>query len=169
MKKKSVIFAAIVVVLILAANLPLAWGYFSTYTEARGGVRIQPRKIETEIKEPLVSEWKKHVVITNSADGSPVYIRAKAFAGSEVKLNYTGSGWSLREDGFYYYDSILNPGEETSELLVEIDKDSIPEGEEGQEFNVVVIYESTPVRYDENGNPYADWGQTLQARERSAE
>ena len=28
-------------------------------------------------------------------------------------------------------------------------------------FNVVVVYESTPVRYDEAGNPYADWSMTL--------
>ena len=168
MKKKSVIFAAITIVLILAANLPLAWGYFSTYTEAKGGVRIQPRKIETEIKEPEISAWTKHVVITNSADGTPVYIRAKALCGSEYTLTYDGGeNWTPGEDGFYYYNKILNPGEETPELLVKINNP--PKGENGQEFNVVVIYESTPVRYDENGNPYFDWSQKLKANERGAE
>ncbi len=61
----------------------------------------------------------------------------------------------------------MNPGEETPELLVKI-KDH-PKDENGQEFNVVVIYESTPVRYDENGNPYFDWSQKLKANERGAE
>jgi hypothetical protein len=167
LKKKSVIFAAITIVLILAANLPLAWGYFSTYTEARGGVRIQPKKIETEIEEPDISDWTKHVVITNSEDGTSVYIRAKAFCGSEYNLTYEGDHWKPGADGFYYYDGILEPGMETPELLVKINNH--PEEEDGQEFNVVVIYESTPVRYDENGNPYANWSQTLRARERGAE
>ena len=25
------------------------------------------------------------------------------------------------------------------------------------EFNIIVVYECTPVLYDDNGNPYADW------------
>lgn len=169
MKRKSVLFAVAAAILIIAANLPLAWGYFSTYTEASGRMRLQPRKIETEIKEPDVSDWTKHVVITNSQDGSPVYIRAKAFAGSEYELIYDGGdSWTRGEDGYYYYNGILAPGEETPELLVKISNP--PEDpENGQQFNVVVIYESTPVRYDENGMPYADWGQELHTRERSAE
>lgn len=168
MKKKSVIFAAIAVVLILAADLPLAWGYFSTYTGARGGMPVQSRKVETKIDEPEVTNWAKHVVITNSEDGSPMYIRAKAFGGSEYNLTYESDGsWELGDDGFYYYKDILNAGGETSELLVRIN--DRPADEKGQEFNVVVIYESVPVRYDESGNPYADWDQPLQTRERSAE
>ena len=44
--------------------------------------------------------------------------------------------------------------------------DSLPEGTEAvdarteellQSFNVIVIQECTRVRYDENGNAYADW------------
>lgn len=169
MKKRSVLFAVAVVALILASNLPLAWGYFSTYTEASGRVQIQGRRIDTEIEEPDVSEWTKHVKITNSEDGSPVYIRAKAFCGSEYELVYDGQGhWSQGADGYYYYDGILEAGGETPELLVKINNP--PEKPvDGQEFNVVVIYESTPVRYDANGRPYADWGQVLQARERSAD
>lgn len=52
---------------------------------------------------------------------------------------------------------------------VVIDIPAMPEGnepgqtkpEDGESFNVIVIYESTPVRYDENGEPYADWSETL--------
>ena len=67
MKKKSLIFAGIAIILILAANLPLAWGYFSTYTEAKGGIRLQPRKVDTEIKEDVL-DWTKHVIISNTGD-----------------------------------------------------------------------------------------------------
>lgn len=167
MKKKSIFLAALAVILVLGASVPFAWGYFSTYTEARGGIRLTPWKQETQIKEE-VSNWTKHVVITNSAEGSPVYIRARAFAGSEYQISYeAGDSWTLQNDGFYYYNSILGPGEETPELLVKINKPD--ESEEEQEFNVVVVYESTPVRYDAQGNPYAGWDQKLEARERSAE
>ena len=44
----------------------------------------------------------------------------------------------------------------TEELTVTIK--NVPEDvEPGTDFNVVVIYESTPVLYDSDGNPYADW------------
>ena len=169
MKRKSIVLAAAAAVLALAVSLPLAWGYFSTYTEAKGGVRLQNRRVETDIKEE-VKEWVKHVTITNSQDGGPVYVRARAFAGGGYELTYLSEDGSWRDggDGFYYYNGILGPGEETPELQVKIN--NIPEDAvEGQEFEVVVVYETTPVRYDQAGNAYADWSQQLQARERSAE
>lgn len=35
--------------------------------------------------------------------------------------------------------------------------DNIPEGKDGAQFNVVVTYECTPVLYNADGTPYADW------------
>lgn len=168
MKRKSVFLAAAAIVLVLAVNLPLAWGYFSTYTEAKGGVRLQSRKVETVIWEK-VEDWTKHVVIANSADGDPVYVRARAFGASEYRLTYESDGsWADGGDGFYYYNGILHAGEEAPELLVRINQRPA-EPEEGQEFNVIVVYETTPVRYDKDGRPYADWNQKLQTGEGGAE
>ena len=31
----------------------------------------------------------------------------------------------------------------------------------GDSFHVAVIYESTPVRYNADGTPYADWDEVL--------
>ena len=42
------------------------------------------------------------------------------------------------------------------------------EPEAGDEFNVVVIYESTLALYDAEGNPYADWGVILDKYEEGA-
>ena len=43
------------------------------------------------------------------------------------------------------------------------------DAKEGDDFNVVVVYESTPVLYDEKGDPYpydkADWNQILDVEE----
>ena len=36
-------------------------------------------------------------------------------------------------------------------------KINVPEGYDNYSFNVVVIQECTPVVYDEEGNPTADW------------
>ena len=167
MKKKSVILAVLAVILVLTANLPLAWGYFSTYTEARGGIRMQSLEIDTDIKEE-VSDWTKHVAILNRGD-VPVYVRARAFAGSEYNLVYdTGGNWTLGDDGFFYYNNVLNPGETTPELLVKIENPP-KDPTEGQEFNVVVVYECIPVQFDASGEQYADWNMKLTARERSAE
>lgn len=164
--KRSIILALAAVVLVLAVSLPTAWAYFTTYTEAKGGVPLQPWRVETKIKEE-VTNWVKHVVIENSEDGGPVYVRARAYSGSIYPLTYTGEGWTDGGDGFWYYDGILNGGEATPELLVKIDgvpKDAV----DGQEFNVVVVYETTPVQYDQDGKPYADWN-LKPAGERSAE
>ena len=40
---------------------------------------------------------------------------------------------------------------------------------DGLTFNVVVIYESTPVLYREDGTPYADWNAVLDSGSSSSE
>ena len=152
----------VAVVLVLTVSLPIALAYFTTYTEAKGGLELRPWTIE--IKEK-VENWTKHVVISNSEDGAPSYVRVKAFAGNEVNLTYLpDEKWELGDDGYYYYQDILQPGEDTSELLVKFEKPEDPV--DGQEFNVIVVYETTPVQYDAAGQPFADWSK---AGERSAE
>lgn len=169
MKKKYMILPVLALVLVLSASIKPAWSYFTTYAEAKGGYVIQLG--DTTIDEEFY-DWTKHVVIGNEETAQPVYVRARAFSGSEYPLTYSGEGWTLREDGYYYYNEILLPGEETTELLVMIN--NVPkapkEGEElsgetakeGDNLHVAVIYESTPVLYDEDGNPYADWNNVLE-------
>jgi len=158
--RKSYILPVLAVVLVLGAGMGSAYGYFTTYTEAAGGFAIKLGD-STDINETF-SAWTKHVSITSREDSQPVYIRVKGFCGSEYELEYIDESgkWSLEEDGYYHYRDIVYGGESTDELLVRIG--GIPEEvAEPTEFNVVVIYESTPVRYDEAGNPYADWTVTL--------
>lgn len=164
MKKSTAFLTFVAIVLALAANLSLTWGYFTTYTQASGRIPLEMGG-RTDITEE-VSDWTKHVVITSEEGSQPVFVRARAFGGEQYDLVYsdpTGS-WSQGTDGFWYLNRPLLGGEETPELLVKIN--GIPEKpEEGQEFNVVVVYETTPVLYDAAGNPYANWKQTLRATE----
>ena len=86
----------------------------------------------------------------------------KALNGSEYTLTYTDTSgkWTPGSDGYYYYSDIVNGGEATGGLDIKIG--NVPESvEDGSSFNIVVVYETTPVRYDENGKPYADWNATL--------
>ena len=169
MKKRHMILPALALVLVLSASIQSAWSYFTTYAVARGGYEV--RFGDTTIDEEF-SDWTKRVVISNEETAQPVYVRAKAFAGDKYPLSYSGEGWELRADGFYYYNQILQPGQKTSELLVHISNVPKPpkEGEEpsgevpkdGDVLHVTVIYESTPVLYDENNNPYADWNRTVE-------
>lgn len=160
--------AALVAGMVLYTAVGDAWAYFTTYTSASGGYAIDLGS-QTQIEEDY-SDHTKHLVVSN--DGTrPVYVRARAFSGSRYTLSYSSEDgrWQAGTDGYYYYSEPL-PGvteaedgsvvsAETSELLVRI---AFPEdAEEGEECNVVVIYESVPVQYDTDGNALApqaaDW------------
>ena len=81
--------------------------------------------------------------------------------GKYVSYSFQREGsWTLEEDGYWYYDAVLNPGESTEELLALLDRISLnqdTENGEQQEFNVIVVQEETRALYDGDGNPYADW------------
>ena len=127
---------------------------------------------ETEITEDF-ADWTKKIEISSREDSEPVYIRARAFC-AEYSLEYSGDGWirvppklpAAEETGdyWYYYDGILEGGKTTSPLNVMIkdvpkkeneDPDKNPEI--GDRFNVIVIYESIPVKYDSDGTRYQPW------------
>lgn len=165
MKRRSYYPAVLVLsaaVTMAGAGVGKAWAYFTTYAEAAGGytIRLGDR---TEITESF-TEWTKHVSIASEEDSEPVYIRVRAFCGSQYTLEYSGEGWSQGADGYYYYSSAVAGGASTAVLDLRIN--NIPEDpEELERFNVVVIYESTPVRYHEDGTPYTvhetDWSVLL--------
>lgn len=161
-KRAAIALALLIVVAASATGVGKTLAYFTTYAEAKGAQTISLGD-KTEITEEF-SSWEKSVSITNQpTDGSdksqPVFVRVKAFSGSTYKLEYkyeADSNWSPGGDGYYYYGPILGSGESTSVLKVKI-TDVPVNPEQGDNFNVVVIYETTPVYYDENGNPKANW------------
>jgi len=161
MKRNVWVLMTLALLLILCASIGTSLSYFTTYVTAAGGKTIQVGE-KTEIHENPFVDRTKHVVITASEDSEPIYVRAKAFGG-EYPLTYSSldGSWTQGEDGFWYYGPILYAGESTSELLIMIshmDADAAV----GETFNVVVVYEQTPVRYHEDGTPYADWSVPLE-------
>lgn len=156
MKKCKLILPVLAVTLVLASGIKETMAYFTTYATAKGGYTIELGDESRHTEE--FSNWTKHVVITNSEESSDVYVRVKAFTGSEYSLHYSDDSgkWNPGEEGFYYYSEALPKGADTERLDILI-SDIPEEVRESDSFNVIVVYESTPVLYDGEGNPYADW------------
>ncbi|MGI5873564.1 MAG: hypothetical protein ACOX8R_02755 [Bacillota bacterium] len=157
MKKKYAIMALAAFLLVLGASVGPAFSYFTTYATARGGQTLTLGE-ETRITEEF-DDWQKTVAIENSETSTPVFVRVKAFGPSQYPLQYQGSEkWSPGADGYYYYSDILQAGETTDRLVVSINnvpRDGVPT--EDASFDVAVVYETAPVLYNDNGEPYADW------------
>ena len=93
MKKRNFypqVLALTAAVTVASAGIGKAWSYFTTYAEAAGGYTIQLGD-RTEITEDF-TDWTKHVTITNEESSEPVYIRVRAFCGSQYTLVYSGEG-----------------------------------------------------------------------------
>lgn len=161
-KQHTIIPAALAVILTLSAATGSAWAYFTTYAQARGSYPIRLGD-QTTVTEDF-SAWTKHVSIQSSADSKPVYIRVRAFCGEAYSLVYSDSTgkWNPESDGYYYYSGIVKGGEATDTLDIKIE--NVPQDiKDAASFNVVVIYETTPVQYHEDGTPYADWSSKLES------
>ena len=71
-----------------------------------------------------------------------------------------GSNWKSEDDKYIYYALPLGPGETTPDPLnVTITRPT--DLEDGESFNVIVVYEAVPVKYDTEGEPVADWTQKI--------
>lgn len=161
-KNGNMFLLALAGALVLTSGIGAANAYFTTYTEARGSVTLKLGST-TSIEEEVIDKTKQ-VRITNEAGSRPVYVRAKAFAGSTYTLTYTSgepAAWNPGSDGYYYYNKILSGGGTTEPLNIEISGFK-EDPEEGDTFNVIVVYETVPVIYDEEGKPNeADWTASL--------
>ena len=170
MRNKRVKILAIAALLsVAAAGIGTASAYFTSYVEAKGQKVIHLGDTTTVTEK--VTGKEKTITISNDAK-SPraVWVRAKAYTAEAYMegLVYTpGAGWTDtnpagQKDGYYYYlpadeDKMivpLEPGGTTTELKVGIEK--WPEAKIDRDFNVVVIYETTPavengVKTDESG------------------
>ena len=163
MKRKHLILALLAIVLVLGAAIGPAMAYFSTYTTASGRVPIELGD-ETEIEERWL-DWTKQIAITNQK-GQPVFVRARAYSGMTYPATTDATEDWYRDGDWWYYRYPVAAGDTATGLSVHVNKvpAGMGEGYEpaiGENFNVVIIYESTPVQYREDGTPFADWEMVL--------
>ena len=148
------IVAVFTMLLVLGISVESVMAYFTTYATAKGGMPISLAPTTTVHED--FADWKKTIQIENTGE-TDCFIRVKVIAGSEFSITAAGSGWSEGSDGYWYYSNAVPSGGMTDALVAEI---HYPEGQE-RDFNVVVIHESVPVVYSDDGTAIgakdADW------------
>lgn len=157
-KKVTIAMAAAALCMVAGLTIGSASAYFTTYVSA-GGSQVVSLGAQTEIHEE-VSDMTKHISVRNTSQTEDCFVRVKIFYGNQLTVTCTdqsesGGLWNYSEaDGYWYYAQPLAPGMDTAILDAKI---NVPEDFDKNEFNVVVVQECTPVIYDENNNPSADW------------
>lgn len=162
MKRKQKIGLMALLVLILSASIPSTIAYFTTYASALGRVEIS-LQAETEIIEQLPTPYSKHIQVQLDQGSQPVYVRVRAFSGSAYPIEARPSSANWKQNGQYWEYMIPLFPEEGRNITDEIVFEIQPKENEVQNFNIVVVSESIPVKFDENGNPLpADWNKTIE-------
>ena len=163
LSKKTICLAAAALALTGTLAVGSAYAYFTTYSEAKGNVVFELGETRTEPHEE-VKGGKKIVSIENTGDYD-CYIRIRAYAGNNYKLTYEDGGfgkWYDGKDGYWYYRDILTVGSFSEKVNVIIPPELLKDVTDEKDLNVIVIQECTPVQYDDNGEPYADWNVTFE-------
>ncbi len=164
-KSKTFWLTAAALALVGSISVHEAMAYFTTYVTAKGGYQITLGSSST-IEESF-EDMTKHITISNTGS-SECYVRVKVFCGDMVSISYFGTQdeagtpyWSKNtSDGYWYYKDIVPVGGKTEELQAKI---SVPADFE-ESFDVIVIQECTPVLYQADGTPYADWEMELDTK-----
>ena len=160
MNRVNKLLITLSVAMLLIVSVPEALSYFSTYTYTKGGRKLSFAN-DSKIEEKMSGNTKK-IKVTANEDSGDIYVRVRVFAPDLPYLSIgtiTGTDWS--QDGDYWvYGKILKAGLSTSVLDVPIvvDAEKAKDTNEGDQFHVIVIYESVPVKYNTDGSAKApDW------------
>ncbi len=165
MKKRQLLTALLALCLALTAAIPGALAYFTTNAQAQGGRTLRFGS-NTEITEEF-GEWQKRATIAAQPYTEPSFVRARAFSAYALSYN-GGANWTAGSDGWYYYSTpVANLGEgveqpagtvaATEPLLISITVPGLSNGEEPEDFDVTVVYETVPAQYSEDGALVPNW------------
>ena len=152
MNKRTVLSVILASVLILGICVVPALAYFTAHVEAEGSIELG-LGFETSIDEQVEGTTKTVTIANEEASNEACYVRVIIYSdGSVGAITPSGEGWSEGEsDDYWYYDEILEPGEKTEPLTIDI---TPPAGAQaGDSFKVAVLYESTKVTYNADGTP----------------
>ena len=159
---KKIYILAITIAFMISLIVGATYSYVYDNSIANGSVNISVTTLANISERD--SNNIKYVKVTSSNDESnmPLYTRIKTITDdySNIEfLNLTNTNWDYRSDGYVYFKNILDPGDETTELEIKMNKLLETNLENNTNFNVTVIFETYPVIYDDSANPlpYYEW------------
>lgn len=146
-KLKTALLTCAAAALVLGGSLGTSMSYFTTYATAKGQKELHLTIPKTDIEEHFEGTTKQ-VTVRNTED-APCYVRVMVF--SPIKFtSIGGTGWSYGNDGYYYYEGVLEKKDDAANVL------AVMPGLDGvtEDFEIEVVVEAAPVFYetDENGN-----------------
>ena len=153
---------ALAALLVLMVNIKPVIAYFTTYAQSQGGQEICfDGEEEINVEADGLS---RYVTVTNNKV-QPVFVRARAFAGSVYSLYYEASGWTDGGDGWWYADDPITKDSSTPVLTVKLQDIPQDKLEEVGNFNIAIVYESVIAvySYDKATDTYtssARWDET---------
>ena len=142
---KKAVLLAISFALVLSLSVGMAFAYFSDYTTAKGGATITLGG-QTDIDEEVVDKTKT-ISIENTGQ-TDVVVRVKIFG--QTTIDEVGNGWTLEDDGYWYYNKVLKPTEPNKSTTNIVATAVAPEGQVDN-YDVVVVHESAQVTYGTDG------------------
>lgn len=159
--RNTLVLSLLALALILCTVISPTLAYFTDQDQATGAIPISLSG-KTEIRDSY-DELIKTVAIENTK-GRDVWIRMVVAVGETyidygyVDITY-GDGWTDGGDGYWYYGSPVSAGSATSNVIVDISKIPTKDLDPAwTEFNVAVLYETTPVQYKADGTTQpANW------------
>lgn len=105
---------------------------------------FEPGNVTTEVREEFeptetACVFRKEPVIANTGKNA-CYVRVRVTASPEEQLEISGwdtQNWTKKEDGYYYYNKVLESGASTTPLFKEVSvKEEYVDTIEGFEVNV---------------------------------
>ena len=166
MKRNSTfILSLLALALIFSAVISPTLAYFTDHEQADGTAPITLSG-KTEIVDDYDPKNLTKTISIQNTEGRDVWIRLLVAVGETYESNVVltpGEGWSKGTDGYWYYGSPVSAPNTTSTFAVSIAGVPMTNLDiSQQQFNVSVLYETTPVQYNEAGRPKAaDWNITL--------
>ena len=163
------LMVAIAVMLVMSAAMGAAWAYFTTYARAKGSVVLNLG--HQEKLDENCNRWDKTSNLTSEPDSRPSYIRVRAFC-AEYELEYKNTDNWTQDGDWWYYNKTLDPGksladsgDELTVHIADVPDTGTPGLEDDETFSVIIVYESTDVQYDKDGNEKtalnADWSRKV--------
>ena len=124
------------------------WAYLSSEVKATGSVKYNIKYANAKITMDTVSELKRNIKITNTGNTS-CYVRIRIIGTDNIGIAYSSNNngedrWTDGGDGFWYYEKVLEPGESTINLEIEV---YIYDSQVENKIDCPIVAEATEIIY----------------------